>query len=221
MSNMFMALRIPRDNNSSPYSTNTNILTRNIDSNKIYPFMCQYIIGSRKPCRVLTKPLSELKKVNNVTGGSTSTVDSSFTNKQRYSHYSKNTQRYASNVSIFNSPDIRNLQSIQAYANTIELFFTANTSSYTIYTITVTDLFINSIVQVQTFKNTNRYIINNLEPSTEYNISLVATDYLGQQTTISLNKSTTDIPVDEAIYIPFIPYIPPEFFDDLISFGND
>ena len=221
MSNMLMKLHLqsPQMQNESQYSSTREIQNRNIsnDPNQIYPFMCQTIIGSRKPCRVLTKKISELKVTNSVTGGSTSTVDSSFTNKQRYAHYSKNTQKYASNINILNPPNIRNLQGIKAYANSIEIYFNANTNSYTNYTITVTKVSTNTIVQIQQFKNTNRYIINRLEPSTQYNISISAVDYLGQQTIISLNKSTTNIPYDTnlPVYIP--PYIPPVFFEDLIE----
>jgi hypothetical protein len=172
--------------------------------------MCQTIIGSRKPCRVLTKKWSELKPTNTATGGTTSTNDSSFTNKQRYSHYSKNTQKYASNINILNPPNIKNLQGIAAYANSIELYFNANTNSYTKYTLSVTKISTNSVVKNETFKNTNRYIINGLEPSTEYNISISATDYLGQQTIITLNKSTTDIPYDTAITVIDPVFIPDE-----------
>jgi hypothetical protein len=221
MSNMLMKLIVPRsENNNVQYQKSRDIQTRTIpnDPNTIYPFMCQTIIGSRKPCRVLTKKWSELKPVNTATGGTTSTVDSSFTNKQRYAHYSKNTQKYASNINILNPPNIRNLQGTKAYANSIEIYFNANTNSYTKYTMTVTEVSTNSVVQIQNFKNTNRYIINRLEPSTEYNISISAVDYLGQQTIISFNKSTTSIPYDTAIPIVVPPYIPPEFFENLILF---
>jgi hypothetical protein len=218
---MLMKLIVPRsENNNVQYQKSRDIQTRTIpnDPNTIYPFMCQTIIGSRKPCRVLTKKWSELKPVNTATGGTTSTVDSSFTNKQRYAHYSKNTQKYASNINILNPPNIRNLQGTKAYANSIEIYFNANTNSYTKYTMTVTEVSTNSVVQIQNFKNTNRYIINRLEPSTEYNISISAVDYLGQQTIISFNKSTTSIPYDTAIPIVVPPYIPPEFFENLILF---
>ena len=221
---MFMNLRLPQTHpDISQYEMSREIQTRNFsnDPNQIYPFMCQTIIGSRKPCRVLTKKWSDLKIINNVTGGTTSTVDSSFTNKQRYAHYSKNTQKYASKVNILNPPNIRNLQGIKAFANSIELYFNANTNSYTIYTITVKKVSTNSIVQTQTFRNTNRYVVNRLEPNTEYNISISAIDYLGQQTIISLNKSTTSIPADTPIVIIEPPYIPDEFFTDLIVFGGN
>jgi len=196
----------------SSQSSSRNIQNRDTtsDPNKIYPFMCQTIIGSRKPCRVLTKKWSELKPTNTATGGKSSTNDSSFTNKQRYSHYSQNTQKYASNINILNPPNIKNLQGIKAYANSIELYFNANTNSYTKYTLSVTKISTNSVVKNETFKNTNRYIINGLEPSTEYNISISATDYLGQQTIITLNKSTTDIPYDTAITVIDPVFIPDE-----------
>jgi hypothetical protein len=221
---MFMKLRIPRtENNIIQPQMSRDIQTRNIsnDPNTIYPFMCQTIIGSRKPCRVLTKKWSELKPTNTATGGTTSTVDSTFTNKQRYAHYSKNTQKYASNINILNPPNIRNLQGTKAYANSIELYFNANTNSYTIYTITVTDVSSNIVVQNETFRNTNRYVINRLQPTTEYNISISAVDYLGQQTIISLNKFTTSTPVDTPIEIEEPPYIPDEYFQDLIIFGGN
>ena len=223
MSNMIMNLRVPSsrvENNNVQYLSTRDIQTRNIsnDPNTIYPFMCQTIIGTRKPCRVLTKKISDIKVINSFTGGNTSMVESSFTNRQRYAFYSKNTQKYASNINILNPPNIRNLQGTKAYANSIEIYFNANTNSYTIYTITVTKVSTNSIIQIQTFKNTNRYIINHLEPSTEYNISISAVDYLGQQTIISLNKSTTNVPYDVGIPIVNPPYIPEEFFEGLVQF---
>ena len=221
MSNMWMPLRIQ---SSSSQSSSRNIQTRDTttDPNQIYPFMCQTIIGSRKPCRVLTKKWSELKPINTATGGKTSTNDSSFTNRQRYSHYSQNTQKYASNINILNPPNIKNLQGIAAYANSIELYFNANTNSYTKYNITVTKVSTNSVVKNETFKNTNRYIINNLEPSTEYNISISAVDYLGQQSIITLNKSTTNILYDIPISVINPPFIPDELLlVSLIPFGQN
>jgi hypothetical protein len=213
---MMMNLTVPRTKNQ--LSRDIQNRDNTTDPNQIYPFMCKTIIGSRKPCRILTKKWSELKPINTATGGKSSTNDSSFTNAQRYSHYSQNTQKYASNINILNPPNIRNLQGISAYANSIELYFNTNTNSYTKYTLTVTDVSKNTIVQIQTFQNTNRYIINRLEPSTEYNISISAVDYLGQQTIITLNKSTTNIPYDTPIYVDVPPYIPPEFFENLILF---
>jgi hypothetical protein len=218
---MLMPLRLQTP---SSQSSSRNIQNRDTttDPNQIYPFMCQTIIGSRKPCRVLTKKWSELKPTNSATGGKTSTNDSSFTNSQRYSHYSQNTQKYASNINILNPPNIRNLQGIKAYANSIEIYFNANTNSYTKYTLTVTDISKNTIVQIQTFQNTNRYVINRLEPSTEYNISISAVDYLGQQTILSINKSTTNIPYDTAIAVFTPPFIPDEILlATLIPFGEN
>lgn len=218
MSNMIMNLTVPVTKNQ--LSRDIQNRDNTTDLNQIYPFMCQTIIGSRKPCRILTKKWSELKPTNTATGGTTSTNDSSFTNAQRYSHYSKNTQKYASNINILNPPNVSNLQGIKAFANSIELYFNSNTNSYTNYIIVVTKVSTNSVVKKETFKNTNQYVINRLEPSTEYIISITATDYLGQQTIITLNKSTTAIPYDDAINIVEPPYIPDKYFQDLIIFGG-
>ncbi len=217
MNNMFMDLYIS-ENRQQPRNISRSI--NEIDPNTIYPFMCQTIIGSRKPCRVLTKKWSELKP-NSATGGTTSTIDSSFTNRQRYSHYSNNTQKYSSNVTTYRAPQINNLQGIESYANTITLYFTANVNSYTIYNIVVTDISENIVVHNNTFKNTNVYSVHRLTPSTNYHISITATDYLGQQTTITLDKSTTAIPFDTPCIVTEPPYIPDQFINGVYnSFGG-
>jgi len=209
MSNIFMRLYNTDSNTQNSRDINKELLP--IDPNTIYPFMCQTIIGSRKPCRILTKKWSELKNINTVTGGTTTTVDSTFTNKQRYAHYSKNTQKYSSNVITRNAPKIDDLQSINSYANTIIIYFTATVNTYIKYYIVVTNNSNDIVVHTNTFKNTNTYSINRLEASTSYHIEITATDYLGQQTTISLDKSTTAIPFDTPLDVKEPPYIPPGF----------
>jgi hypothetical protein len=200
--------------NTDSNTQNSRDITRSllpVDPNTIYPFMCQTIIGSRKPCRILTKKWSELKNINTVTGGTTTTVDSSFTNKERYSHYSKNTQKYSSNVISRNAPKIDNLQSINSYANTIIIYFTATVNTYIKYYIVVTNNSNNIVVHTDNFKNTNTYSINRLKASTSYHISITATDYLGQQTIITLDKSTTAVEFDTPCEVKEPPYIPEEF----------
>ena len=191
MNNMFMELYNTNTQNTRTISTRSS---PQVDPNTVYPFMCQTIIGSRKPCRVLTKKWSELKPVNTMSGGTTTTIDSTITNRQRYSHYSKNTQEYSSSVTVRNKPQINNLQSINSYPNSILLYFTANVNTSTTYDIVVTDINTNIVVHKNTFKNTNAYSVNRLQPSTAYHISITATDYLGQQTIITLDKSTAPDP---------------------------
>jgi len=213
---MFMPLYRVENRQSRDSSRSTNA----VDPNFVYPFMCQTIIGSRKPCRVLTKKWSELKP-NPATGGTTSTIDSSFTNAQRYSHYSKNTQKYSSSVTTYRAPQINNLQSIESYANTITIYFTTNVNTYIVYDIVVTDISENIIVHKNTFKNTNVYSINRLTPTTKYHISITATDYLGQHATITLDKSTSIKPFDTPCQVDIPPYIPTSFINgEYQSFGG-
>jgi hypothetical protein len=198
---MFMGLYSSENRNRSSISNRS--ISEN-DPNTVYPFMCQTIIGSRKPCRVLTKKWSELKPINTATGGITTTVNSSFTNTERYAHYSRNQQEYSSIVTTRNPPQMNNLQGISNYPNSILLYFTTNINNSTTYDLVVTDISNNTVVHRKTFKNTNSYSINGLRPSTTYHISITSTDYLGQQTTITLDKSTMDQNVSPGIDVePF------------------
>lgn len=218
MNNMFMRLQNTNINIQSDLDTVSRSI--DVDVNTIYPFMCQTIIGSRKPCRILTKKMSELKNINTVTGGTTSTIDSSFTNRQRYSHYSKNTQKYASRITIVNPPKLNDLQGIQSFANSITIQFSVFVNTHITYYIVVTHVSTNIIVHKNNFRNTDSYTILRLQPSTEYHISITATDYLGQQTTTTLNKSTTDIPFDASYNLNIPPYVPLEFVSEYNSLGS-